>query len=62
MKYYLTEKIWAAMNSGIIPIYWGDINCGNFFNKDSFIYIENYENKDNLVDEFRKKIDYIKQL
>jgi hypothetical protein len=58
---YITEKIVNAFYSGAIPIYYGDSNINNFFNKEAFINIDGFENIDvcvdyvsNLSDEKRK--------
>jgi len=38
---YITEKIFNAFFSRTIPIYFGPSNIYRFFNKNSFVYIEN---------------------
>jgi hypothetical protein len=58
-KYYITEKLWNAMRSNVVPIYWGDTNCGEYFNKESFIYVNNYNE---IIEEFNRVINYIKLL
>ena len=62
LKYYMTEKLYHAMKSSAIPIYWGNENCGDFFNKDSFIYVETKENYNEQIEQFNKTIEYIKML
>lgn len=41
---YITEKILHGFFSLTIPIYWGSKNIKNFFNINSFIYIDEYNN------------------
>lgn len=41
---YITEKILHGYFSLTIPIYWGSKNIKNFFNINSFIYIDEYNN------------------
>jgi hypothetical protein len=55
--FYITEKILHGFFSLTIPIYWGSKFIHNFFNKDSFIYIDDY-NKENI----HKSIEQIKLL
>jgi hypothetical protein len=40
---YITEKIVNAMNSGTIPIYWGDEGIFEYVNRDAIIFVETYE-------------------
>jgi len=47
---YVTEKIVNAFYSGAIPIYWGSSNINDFFNKDAFINVSNFENLDKCVE------------
>ena len=54
---YITEKILHGYYSLSIPIYWGSKNIYNFFNPDSFIYIDEYN--DNNI---KKAIEQIKQI
>lgn len=54
---YITEKILHGYYSLSIPIYWGSKNIYEFFNKDSFIYIDKY-NQDNI----KKAIEQIKEI
>jgi hypothetical protein len=42
---YITEKILHGYNSVILPIYWGSKFICEFFNPESFIYIEEYNQK-----------------
>lgn len=43
---YVTEKIFHGYFSMIIPIYWGSKTITSMFNNDSFIYINEYNEKD----------------
>lgn len=55
---YITEKILHGYNSVIIPIYWGSKFICDFFNSDSFIYIEDYnQNNIDIAIEKIKKLD-----
>ena len=47
---YITEKILNAYASGSIPIYWGDAVVTEFFNKDSFVNLSDFESIDECVD------------
>ena len=49
---YFTEKFTDALNSGTIPIYWGDDSILDIFNDKSYIHIRNES-------EFEEKIKYI---
>jgi len=53
--YYLTEKIYNAFISNIVPIYWGDPNVTDIFNKETFINVKN-------TDCFSKTIELIQLL
>lgn len=57
--HYLTEKLYNAMKSGVVPVYWGDPNCVKLFNPESFIYIPTHSDKDKQQKEFEKAIDRI---
>jgi hypothetical protein len=46
---YITEKIINAFYSGAIPIYWGSSNINEFFNKEAFINIDDFDNIDQCV-------------
>jgi len=45
---YITEKIFNCYFSRIIPIYYGSKKINYFFNNNSFINIEDYNNLDNV--------------
>ncbi len=49
---YVTEKIIHPMSVNSIPIYWGSPFVKNDFNEESFIYVNDFEN-------FNKVVDYI---
>lgn len=54
---YVTEKIIDAYASGGIPIYWGkDRNLKKIFNEKSFIYREDFNSDEELI-EYVKKVD-----
>lgn len=60
---YITEKILHGYYSLSIPIYWGAKNIHNFFNTNSFIYIDEYNdfNVKNAIQQI-KDIDNNDQL
>jgi hypothetical protein len=47
---YITEKIVNAFYSGAIPIYWGSPNINDFFNKESFINVSDFNNLDECIE------------
>ncbi|WP_396597073.1 glycosyltransferase family 10 domain-containing protein [Dokdonia sp. R86516] len=47
---YVTEKITDALESQGIPIYYGDPQVGNDFNKKRFLSFEDYKSMDDLID------------
>ena len=47
---YVSEKIIQPMSVGSIPIYWGDNQVKKDFNKDSFIFVNDFDNEDKLLD------------
>ena len=47
---YVTEKIIHPMSVNSIPIYWGSPFVKNDFNEKSFIYVNDFENFNNVVD------------
>lgn len=53
---YITEKILHGYYSLTIPIYWGSKNIHNFFNPNSFIYIDDYSTI-NINNAIQKIID-----
>ena len=54
-QYYLTEKIYNAFKSNVIPIYYGDPNITDIFNENTFINIKS-------PNDFSQTIELIKQL
>jgi len=65
---YVTEKILHSFFANSIPIYWGDKKVKDDFNKDSFLYYEDYKNSDLLIEDIlninSKKnllLDYLNQ-
>ena len=47
---YVTEKILHSLHSNSIPIYWGSSQVKKDFNPNSFIYYDDFENDDTLID------------
>ena len=47
---YITEKIINAYYSGAIPIYWGCSTINNYFNKNSFINISDFESVEKCIE------------
>lgn len=47
---YTTEKIYEAMISGSIPIYWGNERIGEEFNTKSFINVHDFKNLHDVVE------------
>lgn len=58
-KGYLTEKLYNAMKSGTVPIYWGDTEALNIFNPESFIYIPTFEDKNQQIKAFEVAVERI---
>ena len=54
-KGYVTEKIFEAISSGCIPIYWGSNNEPepDILNKESIFFIQNDQNSPNVINEIR---------
>ena len=50
---YCTEKIVEAFAANTIPIYWGDPDIEEYFNKKAFINCHNYENMNELIDHIK---------
>jgi hypothetical protein len=46
---YITEKILNAFYSGAIPIYWGSSTINNFFNKNAFINVSDFNTFEDCV-------------
>lgn len=53
---YSTEKLIQAFAAGTVPIYWGDPRIKEVFNSESFIFVNDYESLDKVVDKI-KEID-----
>lgn len=49
-KGYVTEKILNAFYSGAIPVYYGDRSVFDYFNKEAFIYINDFNSIEECVD------------
>lgn len=47
---YITEKIMNAYSGGAIPIYWGTSEVNEFFNKDSFVNVSDFDSIDECVE------------
>ena len=47
---YITEKILHGFNSGTIPVYWGSLNVGDYFNEERFLNIRNINDTDIFID------------
>jgi len=45
---YITEKITHGLIAGIVPVYWGGKNIGNYFNTKRFIHLESF-NEENII-------------
>lgn len=58
---YTSEKILSSFFSKSIPIYWGNPNITQEFNKDAFINCNNFSNMDDLIGEI-EHIDSNKEL
>lgn len=58
---YLTEKLVEGFAASVIPIYWGDPQVGQMFNKKSFININDFSSIDEAID-FIIKVDNDDQL
>ena len=55
-KNYITSKIINGFVSNIIPVYWGSGNIHDYFNKERFLYIDNFKNN-NVINEIEKIIN-----
>jgi len=54
---YITEKITHGFNAGNIPIYWGSLKIGNYFNPKRFINVTDVDN--DTIDVIIKKIKFL---
>lgn len=52
-KGYTTEKILQAFASGVVPIYWGDPNVCDYFNREAFINIGDFTSLDEAIEYIR---------
>jgi hypothetical protein len=52
---YSTEKIYNALRAGVVPIYWGDPNINEYFNKDIFINTMEFKN-------FKQAVKYVQKV
>lgn len=53
---YTTEKLIQSFAAGTVPIYWGDPRIKEVFNPESFVFVNDYESLDAVVDKV-KEID-----
>lgn len=44
--YYITEKIVNGFRSGVIPVYWGSVNIGQYFNPRRFLQLKSASQED----------------
>lgn len=54
---YITEKITHGFNANVIPIYWGSLKIGNYFNTKRFINVENIDKT--TIENTIKKIKFL---
>lgn len=50
---YVTEKIVNIFRSGAIPIYWGTAQVSKFFNKNAFVYVNDFNSLSDCVNYVR---------
>ena len=56
---YFTEKILDCFATGIVPIYWGTKNIGDYFNTDGIIQVpKNVESINSLVNSLTPSMYY----
>lgn len=53
---YVTEKLLDPLVAGSVPIYWGDESILGDFNRNAFIYVNDFDNFDQVV-EYIKEVD-----
>jgi hypothetical protein len=58
--YYFTEKIMDCFTTGTIPIYWGCPSIGNFFEKESILSFETYEELEKILSEITPEMYFSK--
>lgn len=51
---YTTEKLIQSFAAGTVPIYWGDTDAKKVFNSESFIFVNDFESLDDVVDKVRE--------
>lgn len=51
---FITEKLTDAFYADTIPIYFGSSNITDFFNKDAFINVADYESLDDVVEKIKE--------
>lgn len=51
---YTTEKLYQAFAANTIPIYWGDPMVTRVFNRESFIFVNDYNSLGEVVEHVRK--------
>lgn len=54
---YITEKITHGFNAGNVPIYWGSLKIGDYFNLKRFINVEDIDDK--TIEHTIKKIKFL---
>lgn len=54
---YITEKITHGFNAGNIPIYWGSLKIGDYFNTKRFINVQDIDDK--TIEQVVKKIKFL---
>lgn len=59
---FLTEKLYTALNAGVVPIYWGCPLATEVFNPDRFLMVKTYENNNECINEFRRVIQRVIEL
>lgn len=53
---YTTEKILSSFQAHTVPIYWGNPNINDYYNRDAFINCHNYNGFDEVIERI-KEID-----
>ena len=51
---YTTEKLISSFAATTVPIYWGDPRIKDVFNSDSFIFVNDFESLDAVVDKIEE--------
>lgn len=47
---YTSEKLFTALRSRTVPIYWGDPYANELFNSEAFVNVSDFENYDELIE------------